>query len=113
MGEASRKGGNSGFDVRPLDSIMRQLGHQRVDLLKMDIEGAEWQWFDSHMLLISKLRPLQLTFELHTRFANPSFVLPALVSGRGRGEVHRLVRSLFKAGYHLLYKHLNSGDRAC
>jgi len=46
-------------------SMARELGHDRVDLLKMDIEGAEYAVIDS--LLASTLRPTQVLVEFHHR----------------------------------------------
>ncbi len=50
-----------------LGSITRRLGHARVDLLKMDIEGAEYEVLDT--LLDSAVKPRQLLVEFHHRFA--------------------------------------------
>ena len=50
--------------VERLSSIMRQLGHQRLDVLKIDIEGAEFEavpdLLDSgiEIVMISVLRQL-------------------------------------------------------
>lgn len=51
------------FEVRRLSTLMRELGHERLDLLKMDIEGAEYDVVDD--LLASELRPPQLMLEFH------------------------------------------------
>jgi FkbM family methyltransferase len=52
--------------VKRLATIMRELGHSDIDLLKMDIEGAEYGVIDD----IDKagLRPKQLLVEFHHRF---------------------------------------------
>ncbi|HLU05749.1 MAG TPA: FkbM family methyltransferase [Woeseiaceae bacterium] len=50
-----------------LQSIQAELGQQRLDLLKMDIEGAEYEVLDN--LLRSPVKPLQLLVEFHHRFA--------------------------------------------
>lgn len=52
--------------VRRLASIMRELGHERIDLLKMDIEGAEYEVIAS--LLASGLEVRQLLVEFHHRW---------------------------------------------
>ncbi|MBD2369725.1 MULTISPECIES: FkbM family methyltransferase [Leptolyngbya] len=54
--------------VKCLETIMRELKHDRIDLLKMDIEGAEYQVIDS--LARSQIRPEQLLIEFHHRFPN-------------------------------------------
>jgi len=52
--------------VRTIASIMAELGHARLDLLKMDIEGAEYAVLAD--LLSSSLRPTLLLVEFHHRF---------------------------------------------
>jgi FkbM family methyltransferase len=47
-------------------SMMRELGHEMIDLLKMDIEGAEYGVIEN--LLSSGIRPNQLLIEFHHRF---------------------------------------------
>lgn len=49
-----------------LASIVAKLGHARIDLLKMDIEGAEYDVLDS--MLETDIRPVQLLVEFHHRF---------------------------------------------
>lgn len=51
------------FEVRRLATLMSELGHQRLDLLKMDIEGAEYEVVDD--LLASQVKPEQLLLEFH------------------------------------------------
>ncbi len=46
-------------------TLMQKLGHAYVDLLKMDIEGAEYGVIDA--LLASEHRPTQLLVEFHHR----------------------------------------------
>lgn len=53
--------------VKKLSTIMQELGHERIDLLKMDIEGAEYCVIDD--LGRSDIRPKQLLVEFHHRFA--------------------------------------------
>ncbi len=52
--------------VKSLSTIMAELGHPRIDLLKMDIEGAEYQVIEN--LKEGSLRPAQLLVEFHHRF---------------------------------------------
>ncbi|MDA0679968.1 MAG: FkbM family methyltransferase [Proteobacteria bacterium] len=49
-----------------LKSITEKLGHDRIDLLKMDIEGAEYEVLEG--LLGSPVLPTQLLVEFHHRF---------------------------------------------
>jgi FkbM family methyltransferase len=52
--------------VRCLRTIMGELGHDKIDLLKMDIEGAEYSVLAD--LLASHIRVDQLLVEFHHRF---------------------------------------------
>jgi FkbM family methyltransferase len=49
-----------------LSSITARLNHDRIDLLKMDIEGAEYEVLEG--LLESPVLPTQLLVEFHHRF---------------------------------------------
>jgi FkbM family methyltransferase len=52
--------------VQKLTTIMNHLGHDKIDLLKMDIEGAEYSVLAD--LLSSGIRVDQLLVEFHHRF---------------------------------------------
>ena len=45
---------------------MRQLGHDQIDILKMDIEGAEYDVIND--ISMSDTRPKQILVEFHHRF---------------------------------------------
>lgn len=49
-----------------LQSVTNKLGHTRIDLLKMDIEGAEYEVLEG--LLALPIKPNQLLIEFHHRF---------------------------------------------
>lgn len=49
--------------VKPLQSIMQTLGHNKIDLLKIDIEGAEYEVIDS--IIENKIKPTVLCIEFH------------------------------------------------
>jgi FkbM family methyltransferase len=51
---------------RRLGSIMRELGHHRIDILKMDIEGSEYAVIKE--MLHSNIDVSQLLVEFHHRF---------------------------------------------
>lgn len=75
--------------VQRLSSIMRILGHQRVDLLKMDIEGAEYAVIAD---LIAAAVPIrQLLVEFHHSVGDA----PSLQRTR------QAIESLLGAGYHI------------
>lgn len=52
--------------VKRLKTIMDELGHQKVDVLKMDIEGAEYQVIKD--MDLAGIRPTQVLVEFHHRF---------------------------------------------
>ncbi|NJN16539.1 MAG: FkbM family methyltransferase [Oscillochloris sp.] len=52
--------------VRRLSTIMNELGHQQIDLLKMDIEGAEYAVVED--IVTSGIPIRQLLIEFHHRF---------------------------------------------
>ncbi len=71
-----------------LASITRRLGHARIDLLKMDIEGAEYAVLDG--LLAAPIKPAQLLVEFHHRF-------PAI----GLEKTAAIIRRLRAVGYRI------------
>jgi FkbM family methyltransferase len=72
--------------VRRLASIMRALGHQRIDLLKMDVEGAEYGVIGD--MLDAGIAVGQLLVEFHHRW-------PEL----GIEKTEASIRALNRAGY--------------
>ncbi len=52
--------------VRKLGTLMRDLGHEHIDVLKMDIEGGEYAVIDD--MLRSKLPVHQLLLEFHHNY---------------------------------------------
>lgn len=53
-------------EVQRLDTIMSHLGHQKIDILKMDVEGAEYSVLDD--ILASSVCVEQILVEFHHRF---------------------------------------------
>jgi len=74
--------------VKSLATITQSLGHARIDLFKMDIEGAEYEVLQG--LLGSFLRPRQLLIEFHHRHA-----------GLDKSQTVAAVNHLRDAGYAL------------
>lgn len=106
------------LEFQPLSTVMEQLGHDTIDLLKFDIEGAEWELLENEILNNSSFAkrqhlPRQLQFELHTKFANPKFVPSKLVQDKDKAAVHGLLLRLYDLGYRIFSKELNNGDSAC
>jgi len=73
--------------VRSLPSIMAELGHDHIDLLKLDIEGAEFEVLEQ--LLVHGLDVRQIAVEFHHRFL-----------GRlGFRRTEHVIGALNRAGY--------------
>ena len=73
-----------------LQSIMTKLGHRSIDILKMDIEGAEYDVLSS--LLATSIRPVQLLVEFHHRFP-----------GISKASTIDAIRDLRNAGYQIFH----------
>jgi FkbM family methyltransferase len=71
-----------------LSTISENLGHDRIDLMKMDIEGAEYEVLEG--LLASPIKPTQLLVEFHHRF-----------SGIGLEKTADIIERLRDAGYRI------------
>jgi FkbM family methyltransferase len=85
--------GQAGVDSDYIDApaytigtMMEKLGHERVDLLKIDVEGAEYEILDS--LDKAKRLPVQLLVEYHHRFP-----------GIGKERTAESIRRLRGLGY--------------
>lgn len=76
--------------VKRLNTIMDSLQHERTDVLKLDIEGAEYEVIDS--LLRSHVRPRQILVEFHHRFP-----------GVGLRRTRSAIRTLEAMGYQMFH----------
>jgi FkbM family methyltransferase len=86
-------GGAAGMvvaEVRRLPSIVRMLGHDRLGLLKIDIEGAEFGVLKD--MLDSRIQVHQLLVEFHHRFVEV-----------GQAATERCVQDLNAAGYRIFH----------
>lgn len=73
--------------VRELVGIMKELGHDHIDLLKMDIEGSEYEVIED--LLARKIPIRQLLVEYHHRF-------PGIGNDRTQASIDLLERNGYK-----------------
>jgi FkbM family methyltransferase len=74
--------------VYRLSTVMKMLGHSQIDLLKMDIEGAEYGVLAD--LLACEIRPYQILVEFHHRWREV-----------GSEKTRSAIRSLNQAGYRI------------
>lgn len=98
---------------KPYAQVMNELGHKRVDLLKFDIEGSEWELLEHILQYPVEYAPRQLVFEIHTEGASPRWVPTETVAGKNRVAVNKLFLRLHDFGYRVLYKQVNPGDKMC
>lgn len=75
-------------EFRTLQTIMEQMGHSQIDLLKMDIEGSEFAVIDE--ILNSGVVFEELCLEIHNRFFK-----------NGRGMLKDMVNKLNGSGYYI------------
>jgi FkbM family methyltransferase len=85
--------------VKRLSTIMRDLGHSKIDVLKMDIEGSEYAVIED--MQRADIYPTQILIEFHHRFP-----------GVGVKKTKKAVSSLRKMGYYL-FSVSNTGEDFC
>jgi len=73
-----------------VSSAMKKMQHSHIDLLKMDVEGAEYDVLES--VLESAIRPGMIMVEFHHRF-----------KGIGKEKTIHAVSKLKQAGYQISY----------
>jgi len=78
-------------EVRRLSTIARELGHERIDVLKMDIEGAEYGVIED--LLASGMPIRQILMEFHHHLPG----VPLLRTERAITELNRAGYRIFDA----------------
>lgn len=79
-------------EVKSISSIMNELGHSQIDLLKLDIEGAEYNVLDN--LIATNKLPTVLCVEfdeVHTPL-NLGFIY----------RIHSQIKRLRKSGYYII-----------
>ena len=67
---------------------MNELGHDGIDILKMDVEGAEYDVITD--ICQSEIRPQQILIEFHHRFPNV-----------GLAKTRNTIEQIRKMGYKL------------
>jgi FkbM family methyltransferase len=88
-GESGREDGIT-VPAKSISSIMATLGHDSVDIIKLDIEGAEYEVLEG--LLSEEIRPRHLLVEFHHRFP-----------GLSKSMTADIVRRLQLNGYRILF----------
>jgi FkbM family methyltransferase len=94
VGEAGAVSRGLTVTAKRLSTIMADLAHDAIDVLKMDIEGAEYRVFSD--LLQSEIRPTQILVECHHRFE-------AIGKDKTRAVVQQLARTGYRVAFVSLY----------
>ena len=94
-----------GIDVPAytISTMVSKLGHSRIDLLKMDIEGAEYEVLDN--LIASSIRPRQLLVEFHHRFLDDGLKRTADVIAELREQGYRIISVCAETGREVTFLH--------
>ena len=83
--------------TKTLPSIMKQLGHGFVDILKIDVEGIEAKVFDAAFQRWPKKFPFgQIQMEVHE-----------VRRGQGRSEIYRMMNQIEGRDFHIFHKEAN------
>lgn len=88
MNEGLEEGEGIDVTVKRLPTLMTELGVSRIEILKMDIEAAEYEVIDD--FLSSGVPVYQLLVEFHHRFASVPL-----------GKTREALRNLYGAGYRI------------
>jgi FkbM family methyltransferase len=84
--------------VQRLSSVMRRLVHTQIDLIKIDIEGAEYQVIEA--ILTEKIKVKALCIEFDESAANH-------FDGKYLDRIENALKSLIAAGFTLIAKEPN------
>jgi hypothetical protein len=76
--------------IQRLSTVMRKLGHSRITLLKLDVEGAEYSVISD--LLELKIDVAQLVLEFHHQ-----------LKGYGLRDTEAAISGLNRAGYRVFH----------
>jgi FkbM family methyltransferase len=85
--------------VRAVDSLMSELGHEHVDLLKLSVEGSEYEILDD---LLAKRLPVKVVC---VEFSQPAPVQPVLqrVAAMRKGGYELVAAILQPSGWKLTF----------
>ena len=85
-------------NLRNLTSLMQLNGHKYIDLIKLDIEGGEWDFIEKEGEVLKKVG--QLLIEIHTN-------VPEKVFNENAKDVVSLIKKLESFGLRIFHKEPN------
>lgn len=74
--------------MKTLSEIMKDFGHKHIDILKLDIEGAEYEVIED--ILGARVSITQILIEFHDRFIND-----------GKAKSQKIIQKLKNSGYEI------------
>lgn len=81
------------FECKSISTLMREYGHQRIDMLKIDIEGFEYGVIED--IIENKLDVRQICVEFHHFYKE----IP-------KSKTRKSIRLLKKNGYEMIHKEM-------
>lgn len=105
-------------EIMTLHQIQKMLNHNRIDLLKFDIEGYEWPLIESWPLLSDPasrdyVLPYQIVFELHYYTIMKDLALNHIAPFKFETDMVRLASRLIKLGYGTIVRDNNRFCKHC
>lgn len=79
--------------VKRLKDIMREIGHQKIDLIKIDIEGAEYKVIDSIIEDSIKVKVICIEYDEYFNQLDADY----------KNRIRDSISKLLSAGYQLVY----------
>lgn len=92
--------GENTVPVKRIETLMKEMGHSKIDLIKMDIEGAEYEVIKD--IIKTNIRPAQIALEFHPHLLNYK-AGKGLLNLTGWRETAECISLMNKAGYSLCY----------
>jgi hypothetical protein len=91
--------------IRSLPSIAKELGHDHIDVLKCDVEGSEFEIFDTFGELAQSLSIGQLLLEVHLCLG---YQCRNEAKRKTKKQLYALVEEIESAGLRLFHKEMNA-----
>jgi FkbM family methyltransferase len=87
-----------------VETLTQKLGHSRIDLLKMDIEGAEYDVLEG--MLATDIRPKQLLVEFHHRYIDNGLKRTADIIARLRESGYQIISVAEDTGREVAFRYM-------